>query len=172
MTGDYFPRLYAWARGGGFAIINEYLQTYAIPDEFNPAHGHIAPKTTSTEEAVAASLGGVEQEILEAVAQGVPGFAGGWISSMALQKLLEDRGRARSVPINKRREMLVRLGYDWHPGLLANHGRVNNLVAPDGGKPVLFVKIGHEASRVVGPAEIAKSYSAAQMAPLLNTVTS
>jgi hypothetical protein len=172
MTGEYFPRLYAWARGGGYAIINEYLQTYAIPDEFNPAHGHIAPTTTSTEEAVAASLGGVEQEILEAVAQGVPGFAGGWISSMALQKLLEDRGRARSVPINKRREMLVRLGYDWHPGLLANHGRVNNLVAPDGGKPVLFVKIGHEASRIAGPAEIAKAYSAAQMAPLLNTVTS
>lgn len=172
MDGEYFPRLYAWAKGGGFAIINEFLHTYAIPDEFNPATScQRAPTTTSTEDAIAAGLGGVEQEILEAIAQGAPGFAGGWISSMALQKLLEDHGRARSVPINKRRDMLVRLGYDWHPGLLANHGRVNNIVAPDGGKPVLFSKIGHEVGRIVGPAEIAKAYSAAQMAPLLNTVT-
>jgi hypothetical protein len=170
MDGEYFPRLYAWAKGGGFAIINEYLQTYAIPDEFNPATScQRAPTTTSTEEAVAAGLGGAEQEILEAIAQGMPGFAGGWISSSALQKLLEEHGRARSVPINKRRDMLVRLGYDWHPGLV--DGRVNNPVAPDGNKPVLFAKIGHEVTRIIGAAEIAKAYSAAQMAPLLQPVT-
>lgn len=172
MDGEYFPRLYAWARGGGFAIINEFLQTYPIPDEFNPATScQRAPTTTSTEDAIAAGLGGVEQEILEALEQGMPGFAGGWISSMALHKLLEQLGRTRSVPINKRRDMLVRLGYDWHPGLLSSSGRVNNIVAPDGGKPVLFVKFGHEAARITGPAEIAKAYSAAQMAPLLNPVT-
>jgi hypothetical protein len=172
MSGDYFPKLYAWAKGGGFAIINEYLQSYPIPAEFNPAGDcQRAPTTTSTEDAIAASLGGVEQEILEAIEQGKPGFAGGWISSMALHGLLEQLGRANRVPINARRDMLVRIGYDWHPGLLANKGRVNNIVAPDGGKPVLFSKIGHAVGRLVGPAEIAKAYSAAQTAALLNTVS-
>ena len=172
MQGDYFPRLYAWARGGGYAIINDYLQSYQIPDEFNPAGDCArAPTTTSTEDAIAASLGGVEQEILEAIEQSKPGFAGGWISSMALHTLLDQMGKTNRVPINARREMLIRVGYDWHPGLLANKGRVNNLVAPDGGKPVLFSKIGHAIGQLSGPAEIAKAYTAAQMGPLLNTVT-
>jgi hypothetical protein len=172
MTGEYFERLYAWARGGGFAIVNEYLRAYQIPDEFNPAtRCQRAPLTSSTEEAISAGLGSVEQEILEAVEQDQPGFAGGWISSMALNRLLEQMGRANRVPINKRRELLAKIGYDWHPGLATNNGRVNNQVAPDGGKPVLFAKIGHPVTRIMGPAEIAKAYSEAQMAPLLKTVS-
>lgn len=166
MGGDYFPRLYAWARSGGYAIVNEYLSTYAIPDELNPATScQRAPRTSSTDDAIAAGLGGIEQEVMEAIEQGKPGFAGGFVSSMALDGLLAAMGRQSRVPINKRRELMQSIGYDWHPGLV--RGRVNNTVAPDGGKPVLFVKLGHPAERLVSGAEIAKAYSTAQNAQLI-----
>lgn len=165
MGGDYFSNLYDWLKSGGYAIVSELLHTYQIPDEFNPATTcQRAPITSSTEAAIEASLGGIEQEILEVIEQSAPGFAGGWVSSIKLDELLKERGRARSVPLNKRRDLLLGLGYDWHPGLI--EGRVNNTVLPDNGKPRLFVKKGHPAAAIVGAAEISRAYSAAQMAGL------
>ncbi len=138
MNGKYFPNLYDWLRADGYAIVAEYLYTFAIPDELNPAKDcSRAPTTTSTEDAINEGCGGIEQEILEAIAQGLPGFCGGWISSIQLEKLLERVGAARRVTHNKRKEILADLGYAPHPALL--DGRVNNLVLPDNGKPRLFV---------------------------------
>ena len=48
-----------------------------------------APVTSSMSEAVSLSLGAVEQEIQEAIAEGRVGFKGGWVSSLALATLLE-----------------------------------------------------------------------------------
>lgn len=164
MDGDYFPNLYDWLKSGGYAIVNELLTTYQIPDALNPAtHCHRAPKTTTTDEAVTASLGGVEQEILEAIDEGRPGFAGGWVSSMALERLLQGLRAERSIPHNKRRDLLKTLGYDWHPALTG--GRVNNFVPIDSGKPRLFVKEGHIARDLTSPAEVARVYQEAQGAP-------
>lgn len=161
MGGDYFPALYRWLKAGGYAIVSELLHTYPIRDEFNPATScQRAPATTSTEAAIEASRGGVEQEILEAIEQGLPGFAGGWISSIMLDKLFERLNVARRIPPNKRKDLLQGLGYIQHPGLV--DGRVNNLITPDLGKPKLYVKAGHPAQYLVGPAEIAKAYSQAQ----------
>ena len=106
---------------------------------------------------------GAEKPVLEAVEeaikQGLPGFAGDWISSSALDSLLK-RIRADHVfPRNKRRELLTSIGYDWHPGL--TNGRVNN-VLPDGSKPNLFIKTGHWASELRGGGVIAKAYQEAQ----------
>lgn len=159
MGGDYFPKLYAWLRGGGYAIVSELLHTWPIPPEFNPANGGIAPLTSSTDAAIAAGLGGIEQEILEAIDQGAPGFCGGWVSSLQLEHLLDRIGKAGRLAPNKRREMLQGLGYDWHPGLTG--GRVNNIVMPDGGKPRLFIKTDHVACQLRGP-EIARAYEHAQ----------
>lgn len=54
-----------------------WLATYPIPYELNPASGaHRAPKTSSDAESVAQALGVVEQEILEAIEEGKPGFVG------------------------------------------------------------------------------------------------
>lgn len=162
MGGEYFPRLYAWARAGGYAIVNEFLSTYAIPDEFNPATMcPRAPDTSSTEDAIEASRGGVEQEVLEAIEQGQPGFAGGFVSSMFLDRLLERLGRASRVPINKRRDLMRSIGYDWHPAL--PRGRVHNTVAPDGGKPVLFVQLSHPSRHIAVAADVVRAYSAAQL---------
>lgn len=94
------PRLYNWARNGGFAAITWHLQQhYAIPVEFNPTGScQRAPVTSSTEEAVEASLGGIEQEIMEAIEEGRTGFAGGWVSSFALDKLIGQVTRRTADP--------------------------------------------------------------------------
>lgn len=160
MDGDYFPRLYDWLRADGYAIISELLHTFPIPDEYNPAtHCQRAPVTTSTAAAISASTGGVEQELQEAIAQGLPGFCGGWISSIQLDRLLERLGVARRVTHSKRKEMLNDLGYTYHPALV--EGRVNNMVLPDGGKPRLFVKTDSQARAIQGAAEAAKAYEQA-----------
>jgi hypothetical protein len=161
MGGDYFPNLYNWLRAGGYAVVSELLHTYPIAPEFNPAGECMrAPNTSSTEAAIEASRGGVEQEILECVAQEVPGFAGGWVSSIMLDRLLERLNVARRIPMNKRRELMAALGYVAHPGL--PDGRVNNTVTPDMGKPRLYVKVGHPLAHLTDSAAIAQAYTVAQ----------
>lgn len=160
MDGDYFPKLYDWLRADGYAIVSDLLHTFPIPDEYNPATKcQRAPVTTSTSLAIAASTGGVEQEVYEAIAQGLPGFCGGWISSIQLDRLLERLGAARRVTHSKRKEMLEALGYVYHPALV--EGRVNNLVLPDGGKPRLFVHKDSQSRGIQGAAEAAKAYEQA-----------
>jgi hypothetical protein len=160
MQGDYFPRLYDWLRAEGYAIVSDLLHTFPIPDEYNPATScQRAPMTTSTASAIEASTGGVEQEVHEAVAQGLPGFAGGWISSIQLDRLLERLGVARRVTHSKRKEMLEALGYTYHQALV--DGRVNNLVLPDGGKPRLFIHKDSPARAITGAADAAKAYETA-----------
>lgn len=161
MTRDYFANLHAWYQHGGMAVVNELLHTWAIPDEFNPALGGVAPETSSTATAIAASLGSIEQHILEAIARSEIGFMGGWVSSVYLDRMLEAKGYSRRVPPAKRRELMQSLGYDYHPGLV--DGRVNNTILPDASKPRLYVAMGSPVAGIVGAAEIARVYSAAQM---------
>ena len=158
MMGDYFPNLYAWLRNGGYAMVSEYLYTYDIPDELNPAtHCHRAPQTSSTDEAISASLGGVEQEITEAIAEGRQGFANGWVSSVALERLLNAMRATRMVPRNKRSEILADLGYIKHPAL--HDGRVNNPIPMDEGKKSrLFIKEGHVNMNIKTAADVARIY--------------
>lgn len=169
MSGDYFPNLYDWFReGGGYAMVSEYLHTYQIPDELNPATKcHRAPETSSTVEAIETSIGSIEQEIIEAIHEGRPGFANGWVSSMALERLLKDLRATRKIPLNRRRDLLRSLGYDWHPAL--NNGRVNNHILMDGGKPRLFVKNGHLSLNLDKPTDIAEMYEKAQHTPAIET---
>lgn len=164
MGGTYFPDLYRWADNGGYAIINHYLRSYPIPDALNPATScQRAPRTSSTPEAIHASLGSIEQEVLEAVEEGRPGFSGGWISSLAFDRLLEERRASKQIPVNRRREVLRSLGYDWHPAL--RDGRVNNHIMDVGGlagKPKLYVRSGHLALNVTVAADIVRHYLEAQ----------
>jgi hypothetical protein len=163
MTGDYFPNLYAWARREGFAYITEYLHTYQIPAEFNPAGAcHRAPHTSTTDLAMVESRGSVEQQIAEVIAQDTPGFMGGWVSSVMLDRLITDTLKMGGrLSHTKRKELLLGMGYILHPGL--PDGRVNNPVQPDGRKPQLYILANHPERWLTGPAEIAKAYSAAQM---------
>lgn len=160
MDGDYFPNLYKWARSGGFAAIHHYLATYKIPDEMNPAGAmHRAPKTSSTAEAIAESLGSLEQDILECVESGEMGFKGGWISTIMLARRFERRG----VTLRRLGSALHHLGYVKHPGL--RDGRCDNaVVIPDGGKPRLYIKPDHSSATLTIHAEIVGAYVTAQMA--------
>lgn len=104
----------------------------------------------------------VMEALEEAIEQGQPGFAGGWISSFAFDNLL-DNIRAE-IPRNMRKEMLYALGYIWHPRL--HDGRINNTindVVGGLGKPKLFIKKGHLDSNLTSCAEIVRAYLAAQI---------
>lgn len=162
MDGAYFPDLYAWLNRDGYALVNEYLSTYPIPEELNPAGAcHRAPITSSTQEVLTASLGGVEQEILEAIDEGRPGFSGGWVSSVAVERLLRHLRLERSISHTKRRELLHTLGYEWHPVLL--QGRVNSPIAMDDNKkPRLYLKKGHPDLGISTAIGVAAAYIAAQ----------
>lgn len=161
MDGDYFPKLYEWLRADGYAIVADLLMRYEIPAEFNPAGDcHRAPITSSTEEAIGNSQGGVEQQILEAVAQGRPGFAGGWISSIQLSRLLDDLKAGQRITLHKRKDMMQHLGYALHRGL--PDGRVNNAVQPDNAKTQLYILAGHPDAALTVGADIARAYTTAQ----------
>lgn len=159
LTSEYFVRFWDWLRADGFAIVNHYLSSYPCEAEFDPAGmATRRPRTSVFDEAVRAGRGRAELEVLEAIEGGEPGFCGGWVSSVMLDRLLE-RKRI-PVPLNKRRGMMQSLGYDYHPAL--HEGRVNNTVQPDGAKPRLYVRDGVGAG-LVGAAEVAKAYTAAQV---------
>lgn len=161
MGGEYMHDLYEWSKAGGYAAVTHYLKNYPIPDELNPATKcQRAPTTSSTAEAIAQSLGVAEQQVVEAIEQGEVGFMDGWVSSVALDRLLERIGKGRSVSLNRRREMMRALGYDWHPALLG--GRVNNIVLPDGAKPRLYIRHDHVARTLTVPADVARAYTLAQ----------
>lgn len=162
MHGDYFPRLYDWLNADGYSIVTHYLQHYAIPTEFDPSHSgqcQRAPRTSSTDAAVTASAGSVEQEIAEAIAQQQAGFCGGWVSTVMLDRLLETAGLGRRLTRSKRCEILVNMGFAPHPALPS--GRVNNPVIPDGAKPRLYIRSDSPLRALSTAAEVAKAYEAA-----------
>jgi hypothetical protein len=123
MGGDYFPELYRWLRIEGYAIVHDYLATYAIPDELNPATTCMrAPVTSSYDEFREANRSPVEQEVLDAIDEGRPGFRGGWISRTMFVSML--RADHRKLAISTQREILANLGYTrW--------GRTRAVVRPD-----------------------------------------
>ena len=167
LTEEYFRDFVDWLKGHGayegqptgYSIIAEMLWTIEIPAKYDPSRMPRAPRTSSTEEAIVASRGPIEQEIVEAIEQGLSGFRGGFVSSLMLKRLIADNGHR--VPLSMQSEFVVGLGYRPHPAL--KDGRVNNDVMPDAGKPRLFVLKGSAAESIESPAEVARAYVAAQL---------
>jgi hypothetical protein len=82
MDKRYFDWFYdGWLNVGGDRYIAHWLLNYPIERGAIPMR---APDTTSTPEAVRQSRGPVEIAILDAIADALPGFRGGWISSQAV----------------------------------------------------------------------------------------
>lgn len=162
MGGDYFKRLWHWLdHEHGYAIVANFLHTYEIPVEFGLSTLlSRSPETTSTDEAVSVGLGRIEQEVQEAIMQGTQGFAGGWVSSVALTALLRENKAEGAVPRNRRLMLMQALGYEHHPGLPG--GRLITAL-PTGEKPVLYIKRDHPAVELKSIHEISKAYQAAQM---------
>lgn len=160
LTKEYFVALYKWAKTGGWAIIADYLSNYPIPDHLNPATDCVrAPQTSSTQDAIIASRGGVEQEIVECIEEGRPGFRGGWISSHAVDQLLRDMRRHHHFSAIKRREIIESLGYVLHPGV--EDGRI--YITPGNQRPRVYVTPAHEHIAAQGTALVTKLYQDAQL---------
>lgn len=160
MTKDYFKALRAWRMGEGRAIVADYLMRYEIPDEWNPARDCIVcPETTATREAITAGMGVAEQEVIEAVGEGLAGFRGGWVSSTALDRLLANIGKAGAIPRNRRRELMENMGYILHPGL--TEGRMP-VADTDGTRPRLYVLPGTAGAQEANARLIVELYQAAQ----------
>lgn len=158
----YFIRLWDWFNGGGNAIILHHLRTVKIQDKYNFATGaRRAPKTTSTDEAINAGLGSVEQDVLEAVKAQRDGFKGGWINGDALHLWLAESGKGKFLARNKRRDMLATLGYIPHPLLV--DGRMP-IAMNDGKKPTMYVQRGSVNATVREPKLIKMLYENAQKA--------
>lgn len=133
MGGDYFPQLYAWLRADGFSIVTDFLLSYQIPVELDPAKTvHRAPATTSTPLAIEQSLGRIEQEIMEAIASGDEGFRNGWISSWKVEVLC--RENRLSVSRMRMSEIIQSLGY-----LFVERAR-RPLMKEDLKRPTLYVR--------------------------------
>lgn len=156
----YFQQFVGWLKNGGFAIVADYLYTYPIEDAMNPALGHIAPITDSTPAAMEASVGPAGEEIAEAVAQGLHGFRGGWVSSIAVTALLKAAHLNTRVNLCAYDRIMDALGYKPHPGLPPK-GRVHNAVN-NSGRPRLFIQTGHPAAGMTEAREIVLAYLAAQ----------
>jgi hypothetical protein len=160
LTPQYFLDLNDWLTGGGYAVVTHYLQNRTLDARYNPARLCTrAPLTSSTEEAIQESLSPIEQHIIEEVEQGSPGFAGGWISTAMLARLIDGLGLSRVCPPNRRRDLLRKLGYVTHAGL--PRGRTAIAPLPDGVRTTLYIKAGHPFETLTGGA-VTSQYSNAQ----------
>jgi hypothetical protein len=169
LTPQFYSDLWDWAHGRGqwdghprgFSKIAYYLHNYKVPDMLNPATvATRAPRTSSWEKFVNASKSPVEQEVVEAVEQQRPGFAGGWISSLMLDRYLEERRISKNASLAYRAVILKRLGYVPHPALPLGRAHVD--VLPDGGRPRLYVKEDHPAAAIETPDLACQKYTQAQ----------
>jgi hypothetical protein len=151
----YRRALYHWLNADGYAIVADFLWTYAIPDELNPANGGEAPVTSSTETMIEESRSAATDELAELIAQGRSGLMGGWVSSMAVDRELRMMGL--KVGPRRRAALLAELDYVKHPGLYG--GRSSRIVLPDNGQPTLYIKRGSPLAAAPDPCG---AYSAAQ----------
>jgi len=102
MGGEYFPKLFNWMRSGGAAHVAWFLMNFPIDPEYDPAGAaHRAPVTTSTAAAIVAGLGRIEATIQEAIDEGTEGFRGGYMSAVAVGRLLRDAGIKASPHVLK-----------------------------------------------------------------------
>ena len=161
LTTDYFVDIFDWLDNrGGYKFVAHFLATYPIPNELNPATACVvAPKTTSTQAAIQAGRGVVEQEIYEAISEGRKGFRAGWLNSMSFDNLLAEIGKARMISRNARHDMLEAMGYRLHPQL--PEGRVH---LSDGTSPRLYLAQGPHITDAPGwtVTDIMRAYSESQ----------
>lgn len=134
MDGTFFPDLWDWAKyEGGYQHIADYLLTYDIPLELDPAKlCQRAPETSTTQQAITASKGRAEQELDEAIENDDAGFRNGWISSAKLEAMLTVKG-FRLAP-GKRAALLMEQGY-----MLVGRAQ-RPIMEEDGKKPSLWIR--------------------------------
>ena len=107
MNDDYFNRLYSWLDNDGAEFVTDWFMNYAIDRGALPMR---APVTSSTEEAMRQSRGPIDEAIMNAVEDQLPGFRGGWISTLAVISRLRTVGIKQPTQRTVER-ILENLGY-------------------------------------------------------------
>lgn len=163
MDENYFSGLYRWLNSGGYAIVSDYLKyRHELADNLNPTTGcQRAPITSSFEDSVYESATRLEEEIRHMIDADEVGFRDGWVSSTYLDKLIFDKRMDVAYRRSARHQILLDMGYILHPNL--PKGRTNNVVQPDGRKPIIYVRQGHPSIGSV-PGRISDMYNLAQCA--------
>ena len=161
MDDAYWTSYYTWLTNqDGYEIINEYLHTLKIADEFNPVLLARAPHTSSMDEAIEESRDPLELAILEAIGGEVRGFSGGWVSFTRAMQYLADTKRMYPTA-NALASALDYLGYVKHPNL--SDGRAAYKIPGDGDvRSRLYVKMGHMSFNHTQPKLITEAYEKAQ----------
>ncbi len=109
MDDAYMKALFEWLKADGKRHIAHWLHNYAIERGSIPMR---APKTTSWAEAVKISRSPIERAITEAIDSGAPGFAGGWVSEIAVANRLRETGATKGqVPPHVIGGILTSMGY-------------------------------------------------------------
>lgn len=82
MDDAYFIRFFDWLRdGGGLQAVTHYLLNYPIERGALPVR---APETSSTAEALVFTQSPMERTVTDCIADGICGFKGGYVSSLAV----------------------------------------------------------------------------------------
>lgn len=115
MDNNYFTALYDWLKGEnghphGAAIVADYLFNYPIERGALPMR---APETSTTGEAISISRSPIERTIQEAVEDQLPGFRGGWISSIMVARRVKETGAVRGGNVSQQTiaTVLEAMGY-------------------------------------------------------------
>lgn len=94
MNDEYFDALYGWLECGGAAIVAHWLKNHPVERIGFPKR---APITSSWDEAIQVSRTPAERAIMEAIANGVQGFRGGWVSVQTAARHVRDEGITRGL---------------------------------------------------------------------------
>lgn len=161
MTLTYMRGFLDWAFvQGGMAIVAEWLHTWTIPEELNPATTLTrCPDTSSEVEVATESRDSAEVEIIAAIEEGRQGFKGGWICWQRAQALFPYK-----MPPQTLEAYLYKLGYGPHPAL-SGKGQVTNPVFSEGNLRVrLYYKLSlTQIATISKQSEIVRSYVEAQI---------
>lgn len=146
LTAQWFAtEYYPWLEREGYRYVAHYLHTAPIDARYNPAGAcSEAPATSSTYAAIESSLSLLEEDILELIETGAPGFLGGFVSATMLKRTSD-----KKISRLKIKEALERLGYD-------NAGRTGRDVSPDQTRSIIYVKRGMPITDLAGQYESAQ----------------
>lgn len=108
LTNEYFAGLSHWLDNGGREIIADWLWNYPIERGAIPQE---APDTSSMDEAKRLSRGPIEIAIQNAVDDGLAGFRGGYVSSLAVMNRLRQIGGGRQPQQRTIAAVLENMGY-------------------------------------------------------------
>lgn len=108
MNDDYFNRLWRWLRvDGGYAAVAYWLKNYPIERGGLPVR---APKTSSYAEALSIGRSPMEVVIADCITDGLSGFRGGYISTLAVMAKVKAAG-IRTPAMRNVQSVIEAMGY-------------------------------------------------------------